>query len=59
MAHVSHAGLQTCRLMAELQPTDDERALIREAFRYLPDCQAVLHSGEGTRPALAVPGFTS
>lgn len=29
---------QACRLMAKLQPSDDERALIRSAFAHLPDC---------------------
>jgi len=30
---------QACRLMAKLQPTADERALIRKAFAHLPDCE--------------------
>lgn len=29
---------QACRLMAKLQPTGDERALVRSAFAHLPDC---------------------
>ena len=29
---------QACRLMTKLQPTSDERALIRSAFAHLPDC---------------------
>ena len=29
---------QACRLMAKLQPSQDERALIRSAFAHLPDC---------------------
>jgi tetratricopeptide (TPR) repeat protein len=30
--------LQACRLMAQLKPTDAERALVRAAFPHLPDC---------------------
>jgi tetratricopeptide (TPR) repeat protein len=33
--------LQACRLMARLQPTDAERALIRGVFSDQPDCAAV------------------
>ncbi|HEY9250836.1 MAG TPA: hypothetical protein VIO38_16965, partial [Rariglobus sp.] len=29
---------QACRLMAKLQPSDNERAAIRAAFLHLPDC---------------------
>lgn len=29
---------QACRLMAKLQPTAEERALVRKAFAQLPDC---------------------
>ena len=29
---------QACRLMQVLQPTNDERALVRAAFAHLPDC---------------------
>jgi hypothetical protein len=29
---------QACRLMAKLQPSDEERSLIRSAFAHLPDC---------------------
>jgi len=29
---------QACRLMAKLNPSDEERALIRSAFAHLPDC---------------------
>jgi hypothetical protein len=29
---------QACRLMAKLQPTEVDRALIRKAFTHLPDC---------------------
>jgi hypothetical protein len=29
---------QACRLMEKLQPTDEERSLIRSAFAHLPDC---------------------
>jgi hypothetical protein len=29
---------QACRLMAKLQPSAEERALIRRAFAHLPDC---------------------
>jgi len=29
---------QACRLMQILQPTNDERALVRSAFAHLPDC---------------------
>jgi len=29
---------QACRLMTQLKPTDDERAMIRAAFSHLPDC---------------------
>ena len=30
--------LQACRLMKMLKPTDEERALIRDVFTHLPDC---------------------
>ena len=30
---------QACRLMAKLQPTPEQRALVRNAFEHLPDCQ--------------------
>lgn len=33
---------QACRLMAKLGPSAEERALVREAFTYLPDCDAML-----------------
>jgi tetratricopeptide (TPR) repeat protein len=33
--------IQACRLMDKLQPTDEERARIRKAFRHLPDCDAI------------------
>jgi hypothetical protein len=29
---------QACRLMSKLQPSDEERGLIRKPFSYLPDC---------------------
>ena len=29
---------QACRLMSKLQPSDQERALVRAAFSHLPDC---------------------
>jgi tetratricopeptide (TPR) repeat protein len=29
---------QACRLMVKLQPTDDDRALVRRPFSHLPDC---------------------
>jgi hypothetical protein len=31
---------QACALMAKLQPTTEERALVRKAFAHLPDCEA-------------------
>lgn len=31
---------QACRLMEKLQPSPEERALIRSPFRHLPDCPA-------------------
>lgn len=30
---------QACRLMAKLNPTPEERALVRAAFSHLPDCE--------------------
>ena len=30
---------QTCALMAKLQPSAEERALVRRAFEHLPDCE--------------------
>ncbi|MGB9179499.1 MAG: hypothetical protein WCB68_09680, partial [Pyrinomonadaceae bacterium] len=30
---------QACRLMDKLQPTAEERALIRKSFEQLPDCE--------------------
>ena len=35
---------QACRLMAKLNPTADERALIRATFSHLPDCDQMLAS---------------
>ncbi len=32
---------QACRLMAKLEPTPEERALVRKAFEHLPDCDQV------------------
>jgi hypothetical protein len=29
---------QACRLMDKLQPSDEERALVRKPFSHLPDC---------------------
>jgi len=33
---------QACRLMAKLNPTPEERALVRAAFSHLPDCDKML-----------------
>ena len=33
---------QACRLMEKLQPTAEERALVRAAFSHLPDCDKML-----------------
>lgn len=33
---------QACRLMAKLQPTGEERSLIRRPFEHLPDCDSLL-----------------
>jgi hypothetical protein len=35
---------QACRLMAKLQPSEDQRALIRAAFSHLDDCDKMLAS---------------
>jgi hypothetical protein len=29
---------QACRLMARLNPSDEERAMVRSVFTHLPDC---------------------
>jgi hypothetical protein len=36
-AHAS-TWKQACRLIEKLRPGDDDRALVREAFEHLPDC---------------------
>jgi tetratricopeptide (TPR) repeat protein len=33
--------MQACRLMAKLNPSDEERAMVRAAFDHLPDCTAL------------------
>lgn len=33
---------QACLLVQQLKPTYDERALVREAFQHLPDCEQML-----------------
>ncbi len=35
---------QACRLMQKLNPTAEERAVVRAAFSHLPDCDQVLGS---------------
>jgi tetratricopeptide (TPR) repeat protein len=35
---------QACGLMAKLQPTSEERGMIRAVFMHLPDCQELLGS---------------
>ncbi len=38
--------LQACRLMEQLQPPDEDRALVRGAFAHLPGCEETLAAAE-------------